>query len=490
MTTQDNPSASREEVAAAWLAHKRIRGSPPKSVPTRFETDCIISYVPLGVVYRGHREIEGLFEQMRLSWSLVEDTKVLTTIYGENSDVFEESIVSLRHEGSIDYLLPGIKSTGRTLQVAMQTVSTFRGDKLLRQRVYWDHASLLRQAGLLPQTARVRSGAEVQIKVAGQQVTEAILSALPDNGDSNANTGTSQEDRPIHTASPRDEQQNRPIQTRATSQSFQDEEALPGNDRKSAVAAPASSTPDPYGGAEISVANRSNPVTGGRQSVRLFAPPGGVSQIGFGSSNVSTPPRATTSAFDEQPVGQRSAQRLDEGVSQDTPTPAASTTSASTATPDPYGGAEISVANRSNPVTGGRQSVRLFAPPGGVSQIGFGTQHQSTDTYQRQTPRAVTSASQDTPYGHQDASPVPQAPTNQAARNNYAARDRGTLGFGQDAGASPTTVHSGRRSFADVKDGGAGASMSGAGGAPPVTGDRVSVRLHAPPGGKSQISFG
>jgi hypothetical protein len=30
-------------------------------------------------------------------------------------------------------------------------VATFRGDKLACERIYWDHATVLRQAGLLPE---------------------------------------------------------------------------------------------------------------------------------------------------------------------------------------------------------------------------------------------------------------------------------------------------------------------------------------------------
>ncbi|TPX63936.1 hypothetical protein SpCBS45565_g06263 [Spizellomyces sp. 'palustris'] len=341
-------------IESLWQTHRRTRGAPPKAVPSRFHSDCVISYVPTGTTYRGHREIEVLLEQIRTTYFCVEDTKVLSTIYGEN-DVVEESLLTVRHERPMEYLLPGVKDTGRTLKVAQITVSTFRGDKLASQRVYWDHASVLRQAGLLPQSVRGRTGGEIPVKVAGNDVENVVKAAFEVEG----LKGDAQ----------------LPVQSSLETLEVQE--------------APVAPPQDTY------VKHHENEWVGSGQ-------PEDVKPTGNG-----------------EPVDQTS-----------------------------------NVANVSNPVTGKRQSVRLHAPPGGVSQISLATGN-------------------DLPRVNRRSDTTPRDSDMMATRNSYAARDRGSIGFATSAERPP-----------------AAAPLPAKGQAPPVTGQRVSVKLHAPPGGTSQIFFG
>ena len=47
------------------------------------------------------------------------------------------------------WLFPGVPPTHRKITMDIVVVVQFRGDKLACERIYWDHASVLRQAGLL-----------------------------------------------------------------------------------------------------------------------------------------------------------------------------------------------------------------------------------------------------------------------------------------------------------------------------------------------------
>ncbi|TPX60930.1 hypothetical protein PhCBS80983_g01433 [Powellomyces hirtus] len=409
--------AENSNLVAAWQAYKRTRGAPPKAVPSRFDSECVISYVPTGVIFRGHREIEMLLDQMRNTYFYIESTEVLSTIFGK-SEVVEESLLTIRHERPIEYLLPGIKDTGRVLTCAMCTVSTFRDDKLLSQRVYWDHASMLRQAGILPQSVRGRTGGEISIKVAGSEVGNVVKAAIVQNDAANDVTAQKpqvNEDVAVEPAV--SEVGQRPVAAKAASQSFDEQPIV--------VKQPASITAQSFD---------EQPVGGVR--------------------------RAVPSSLDEQPVG-------------------AKRDASASALPEPYGGAEVNVANRSNPVTGSRQSVRLYAPPGGVSQISLAAGSETSDasSRQRHVPRG---SSHSNVFGNNDDI---VAASNVSARNQYAARDRGTLGFGHSPEPTPAAVRTARPTNRPV-------TAEQPTGAAPVTGDRVSVRLFAPPGGNSQISFG
>jgi carboxymethylenebutenolidase len=62
----------------------------------------------------------------------------------------DECIMQLTHDRDMPHLLPGVRPTGASLEVAFVVVVKFDAPLMLSERLYWDHAQVLRQAGLLP----------------------------------------------------------------------------------------------------------------------------------------------------------------------------------------------------------------------------------------------------------------------------------------------------------------------------------------------------
>jgi carboxymethylenebutenolidase len=65
------------------------------------------------------------------------------------TQVVDEFIMSFTHDEEIDWLIPGIKPTGKYVEIPMLGVIKFRGPKLCHEHIYWDQASVLVQLGLL-----------------------------------------------------------------------------------------------------------------------------------------------------------------------------------------------------------------------------------------------------------------------------------------------------------------------------------------------------
>jgi carboxymethylenebutenolidase len=61
----------------------------------------------------------------------------------------DEMLVRFTHSIPMMWLLPGIPPTGKKVEVALVVVVQFEGTKLAEERLYWDHASLLVQLGLI-----------------------------------------------------------------------------------------------------------------------------------------------------------------------------------------------------------------------------------------------------------------------------------------------------------------------------------------------------
>lgn len=65
----------------------------------------------------------------------------------------DEYIMRLTHDREVPQLLPGVPPTGLALEVAFVVIVTFRDKLMLSERLYWDQAQVLKQAGLLSDAA-------------------------------------------------------------------------------------------------------------------------------------------------------------------------------------------------------------------------------------------------------------------------------------------------------------------------------------------------
>ncbi|OBH07806.1 hypothetical protein A5696_20945 [Mycobacterium sp. E2699] len=61
----------------------------------------------------------------------------------------DECIIRLTHDRVVPHLLPGVAPTGVLLEIAFVVIVKFRDGLMLSETLYWDHAQVLRQAGLL-----------------------------------------------------------------------------------------------------------------------------------------------------------------------------------------------------------------------------------------------------------------------------------------------------------------------------------------------------
>ena len=75
--------------------------------------------------------------------------KLTRRVVGDTALV-DELHHTFTHTKQMDWILPGIPPTIKKVAIDIVAVVYFRGDKICGERIYWDHASLLRQVGLLP----------------------------------------------------------------------------------------------------------------------------------------------------------------------------------------------------------------------------------------------------------------------------------------------------------------------------------------------------
>ena len=82
------------------------------------------------------------------------------------SCIVDEFIAHFTHTTEMDWMLPGVPPTGRTVEVPTVAIVQFEGEKLVHEHIYWDQASVLVQVGLLDPAGLPVAGVETARKVA------------------------------------------------------------------------------------------------------------------------------------------------------------------------------------------------------------------------------------------------------------------------------------------------------------------------------------
>jgi carboxymethylenebutenolidase len=76
-----------------------------------------------------------------------EVNSVSLTIDGDR--LVEEMVGRFTHTIKADWILPGVRPTNRRIEISAVVVVGFEAGKIAYERLYWDHAAVLAQAGIV-----------------------------------------------------------------------------------------------------------------------------------------------------------------------------------------------------------------------------------------------------------------------------------------------------------------------------------------------------
>jgi carboxymethylenebutenolidase len=77
-----------------------------------------------------------------------------------NNVLVEESVFSFTHDLTMDWMIPGVPPTGKRVEFAVTGVIGFENGKVAYEHLYWDHATVMVQLGLIDPAKVPVKGAE------------------------------------------------------------------------------------------------------------------------------------------------------------------------------------------------------------------------------------------------------------------------------------------------------------------------------------------
>jgi carboxymethylenebutenolidase len=111
--------------------------------------DAFVNHMPVNTGGRGKDALRRFYRDDFIpSWPADLEMIPVNRVVGAGQLV-DELRLTFTHSKSMPWFLPDLAPTQKKIAVDVVVVAQFRGDKLACERIYWDHANVLRQVGLL-----------------------------------------------------------------------------------------------------------------------------------------------------------------------------------------------------------------------------------------------------------------------------------------------------------------------------------------------------
>ena len=144
-------TVSSQQLVQLWAEH--LKGEfETKDVEATLATmvdDAYVNHMPVNTGGRGKEALRVFYRDDFIpSWPEDLQMTAVNRVVG-HEQIVDELHVTFTHSKPMNWFLPNVPPTCKKITVDFVVVVQFRGDKLACERIYWDHAAVLRQAGLL-----------------------------------------------------------------------------------------------------------------------------------------------------------------------------------------------------------------------------------------------------------------------------------------------------------------------------------------------------
>jgi carboxymethylenebutenolidase len=163
------------DLAALWEAHCRHEFETrdvDATMSTMVEAP-YVNHIPTMTGGVGHDELKRFYKYHFIGENPPDTTLEPISRTIGTDQIVDEMIFKFTHTSEIDWMLPGVKPTGKRVEVPLVAIVRFVDGKVAHEHIYWDQASVLVQVGLL----------EAQgLPVAGVQTARKVVDhSLPSN---------------------------------------------------------------------------------------------------------------------------------------------------------------------------------------------------------------------------------------------------------------------------------------------------------------------
>jgi carboxymethylenebutenolidase len=141
----------RKELERLWSEHLEgeFETLDVEATLATMVDDAYINHVPVSTGGRGKEALRAFYRDVFIpSWPDDLEMEPVNRVVGDDQLV-DELHATFTHTKPMDWFLPGVSPTNRKVEVDFVVVVQFRDERIACERIYWDHATVLRQVDLL-----------------------------------------------------------------------------------------------------------------------------------------------------------------------------------------------------------------------------------------------------------------------------------------------------------------------------------------------------
>ena len=139
------------DLAALWEAHCRCEFET-RDVDATMATMVdapYVNHIPTMAGGVGHDQLKRFYKYHFIGANPPDTTMIPVSRTVGADRIVDELIFRFTHTAAVDWMLPGLKPTGKYVEIPLVAIICFRGGKLYNEHIYWDQASVLVQIGAL-----------------------------------------------------------------------------------------------------------------------------------------------------------------------------------------------------------------------------------------------------------------------------------------------------------------------------------------------------
>jgi carboxymethylenebutenolidase len=145
----------QQTMLATWQQHtyaEFVLKDPDAALATMTDNPYVL-LIPCGTGGVGRADVREFYANHFLP-NIPPDLELtsLSQAFG-NDRIVEEFIIRFTHTLDMDWMLPRVPATGRSVEFALVGIIQFQAGKVANERLYWDQATVLSQLGILDHPA-------------------------------------------------------------------------------------------------------------------------------------------------------------------------------------------------------------------------------------------------------------------------------------------------------------------------------------------------
>ena len=155
-------SVGQELLLEVWQQHcySEFVMKDAKAALTTMSDNPHVLMVPIAIGGKGRDGVYRFYHDYFLP-QLPADIRPVPISQVVGKDILaEEAVYQFTHDQFMDWMIPGVPPTGKRVEVGVVAIIKFESGKIASEHLYWDHASVLAQLGVIDRTKGLVAGVE------------------------------------------------------------------------------------------------------------------------------------------------------------------------------------------------------------------------------------------------------------------------------------------------------------------------------------------